>query len=177
MNEETTLREGKESAQLAFYDKHKVEFIRFAQKYNMPNEDLIEIYQDACLVVFENAIKGKLESLKSSLKTYLFGVGKFLIYKRFKELQKQSSIAINEEWSEGYFDPFAADENSDKIGLIKSGLQKLGKKCREVLKLYYFEEKELDDIMIIMNYDSKNVLKSQKSRCLKQLKEIMLHNE
>lgn len=177
MNEYKRLKEGEEEAQFEFYDNNKAAFLNFAQKYKLPQDDVVEVYQDACLVVFENAIKGKIENLNSSLKTYLFGIGKFLIFKRYKELQKQSSIQVNEDLAYTYFDPFGESDESKKLKSIRNGLKSLGKKCRELLKLYYFEEKELEEIMLVMNYESKNVLKSQKSRCLKQLKEKILNND
>lgn len=177
MNELQELIGGNERTQLAFYDKYKAEFLNFAQKYKLPAEDIVEVYQDACLVVFENALNGKLAALNSSLKTYLFGVGKFLIYKRYRELQKQSSIQVADDWNQTYFDPFVENVENEKLKSIRIGIKGLGKKCREVLKLYYFEEKDLDEIKSLMNYESKNVLKSQKSRCLKQLKEIILKND
>ena len=40
----------------------------------------------------------------------------------------------------------------------------------------YFEEKKLDEIQTILNYSNKDVLKAQKSRCLKHLKEL-IHNK
>jgi RNA polymerase sigma factor (sigma-70 family) len=177
LNEYKRLKEGEEEAQFEFYDINKAAFLNFAQKYKLPQDDVVEVYQDACLVVFENAIKGKIENLNSSLKTYLFGIGKFLIFKKYKELQKQSSIQVTEDWAYTYFDPFGESDESEKLKSIRNGLKSLGKKCREVLKLYYFEEKELEEIMLVMNYESKNVLKSQKSRCLKQLKEKILNND
>jgi DNA-directed RNA polymerase specialized sigma subunit len=41
------------------------------------------------------------------------------------------------------------------------------------LQLFYYEEKKLDEIQEQLGYTSKDVLKSQKSRCLKQLKELI----
>jgi DNA-directed RNA polymerase specialized sigma subunit len=51
-------------------------------------------------------------------------------------------------------------------------LKKLGEQCQKVLTLFYYEEKKLDEIQSLLGYTNKDVLKSQKSRCLKQLKDL-----
>ena len=147
-----------------FYKKYRKEFFQFGRRFELFPEELEDIYQDACIVVIENLRKGKLDDLKSSFKTYLFSVGKFLAYKRF---HKQK--LFENEVTEFGFDPFEKPETP------KVNLKVLGKKCRELLELFYYEEKKLDERLILMNYKDKNVLKSQKSRCLAQLKEHYTH--
>ncbi len=173
MSELQELREGLEKAQYRFYDQHKSAFMFFADRYGLSKDDLLEVYQDACLVVFENAQKGKLNDLKSTLKSYLFGVGKFLIYKRYRELKKQEEISIEEETSESFFDPFIEQVPNPRVRSLQLAIPKLGKKCRALLSMFYFEEKSLDEIMDTTDYKKKSVIKSQKSRCIKQLREII----
>ena len=168
------LKRGDEQGQFRFYDEHKTAFLFFTKRFDLKKEDAIDVYQDACLVIFENAQKGKLDSLKCSLKTYLFGIGKNLIYKRFQKISNEKEVELGAVEQATLFDPFEEDiSNSQKVEQIRNALQKMGKKCRNVLTKFYYEEKSLDLIMSEMNYESKNVLKSQKSRCLKQLKALL----
>ncbi|MDP5121258.1 MAG: sigma-70 family RNA polymerase sigma factor [Spirosomaceae bacterium] len=168
------LSRGDEREQFKFYDEHKTAFLFFSKRFDLRKEEAIDVYQDACMVIFENAQNGKLEQVKCNLKTYLFGIGKNLIYKRFQKKAKGEEVELGGFEQATVFDPFE-DENqqNQKIEQIRNALQEMGKKCRGVLKKFYFEEKSLEEIMLEMNYDSKNVLKSQKSRCLKQLKELL----
>lgn len=168
------LSRGDEQEQFRFYDEHKTAFLFFCNRFNLRKEEALDIYQDACLVIFENARNGKLEQVKCNLKTYLFGIGKNLIYKRFEKKVKDEEAELRAFELATVFDPFEDENQQDqKIEQIRNALQGLGKKCREILKRFYFEEKSLEEIMLEMNYESKNVLKSQKSRCLKQLKELL----
>ncbi len=41
------------------------------------------------------------------------------------------------------------------------------------MKVYGQSEKKLDEIQKLLQYTNKDVLKSQKSRCLKQLKDLI----
>ena len=71
MNDEKAIRN--------FYNENKNGFILFAKRYNLNNDDLIDIYQDAIIALIENAKKGKIDDLKSSITTYLYGIGTFMI--------------------------------------------------------------------------------------------------
>lgn len=152
------------------YNEYKPGFLLFAKKYPIPNEIIIDIYQDAIVALFENAKKGKLDSINSSLKTYFFAIGKYMIYARIKKESQnvafQSVEDVHFEWDE-------IDEKEDsKLQLLRTVFSKLGKQCQQILKLFYYEEKNLDEIKQIMNYENKDVAKSQKSRCIKALKEL-----
>lgn len=154
------------------YEDNRRGFIMFAGRYNLDREDIIDIYQDAVIVLIENIKKGKTDDLKSSLSTYLFSIGKFMIFQRAKkdgrlinheDFEKfQSEEPLSDEW-----------EKNDQIKLLQEGFGKLGDQCRNLLSLFYYEEKKLEEIQELLGYSSKNVLKTQKSRCLKQLRDLI----
>lgn len=70
------------------YMDYKSEFFRFAYRYQANNDILEDIFQDALIALYENAQMGKLDNLKSSVKTYLFGIGKFMIFKKFRDTKE-----------------------------------------------------------------------------------------
>ena len=164
MNDEKAIRN--------FYNENKNGFILFAKRYNLNNDDLIDIYQDAIIALIENAKKGKIDDLKSSVTTYLYGIGKFMIFQKLKKESKTVSIDDFEK-IEMVYDDYSEDEINLQVKMLQKGLNKLGDQCKKVLELFYYEEKKLDEIQSILGYTNKDVLKSQKSRCLKQLKELV----
>jgi RNA polymerase sigma factor (sigma-70 family) len=163
-NDEKTIR--------TFYNDHKNKFVLFAKRYNINEFDSIDVYQDAFIALIENVKKGKTDDLKSSLSTYLFGIGKFMIFQKFKK-NGQLHIADDVESIEVEDDLYSEDDVDLQVRLLQNGLDKLGEQCKKVLQLFYYEEKKLDEIQEQLGYTSKDVLKSQKSRCLKQLKELI----
>lgn len=165
------LKSGDEKTIRKIYDDHKNGFLLFAGRYALDREELIDIYQDAMIALIENAKKGKIDNLKSSLTTYLFGIGKFMIFKRLKKNQKTHLIDEMERFELEYEDYYEDERNLQVISL-RDALAKLGEQCRKVLTLFYYEEKKLDEIQTLLGYTNKDVLKSQKSRCLKQLKDL-----
>ena len=163
-NDEKTIR--------TFYNDHKNKFVLFAKRYNINEFDSIDVYQDAFIALIENVKKGKTDDLKSSLSTYLFCIGKFMIFQKFKK-NGQLHIADDVESIEVEDDLYSEDDVDLQVRLLQNGLDKLGEQCKKVLQLFYYEEKKLDEIQEQLGYTSKDVLKSQKSRCLKQLKELI----
>ena len=63
------------------------------------------------------------------------------------------------------------DEPNEMQIQLQKAFVTLGKKCKEVLSLFYYRGYTIDEICTRLNYDNKNVVKSQKSRCIKQLKD------
>ena len=57
--------------------------------------------------------------------------------------------------------------------LLKKYYDQLGDRCKSILNLFYYQGYNLDEIRAILNYSNKKVLKSQKSRCIKQLKDLV----
>lgn len=165
------LKSGDEKTIRSIYEDHKNGFLLFASRYGLDKEELIDIYQDAVIALIENAKKGKIDDLKSSLTTYLFGIGKFMVFQRLKK--KNKTIPSDElERFELEYDDYSEDEMNIQLLSLREGLKKLGEQCLKVLTLFYYEEKKLDEIQALLGYTNKDVLKSQKSRCLKQLKDL-----
>ncbi len=154
------------------YLTYKKEFFLFAKSFSLPEVDIEDIYQDTVISLYENVQNKKLEYLSSTLKTYLFAIGKFKIYKQLDRNKRLCSgdnvIHISEEMQ-----VFEAEITEERRHILIKAWRKLGATCQQILELYYYRGKTLDEIQTELAYTSKDVLKSQKSRCLKQLRELV----
>lgn len=155
------------------YLTYKEEFFLYARTFSIPADDIPDIYQETIISLYENIQNNKLEHLTSTLKTYLFAVGKFKIYKQLDKNNKriqhgEHPIHASEEMQ--LFEAEVADERQLRL---QKAFKDLGVKCQKILELYYYKGMTLDEIQNELDYTTKDVLKSQKSRCLKQLKELV----
>ncbi len=75
----------------ALYHEYREAFLGFGQRYQLDKDALVDIYQEAFLALRKRGISGKLNEVNSSMKTYLFGIGKFMIYDTLKEKKKRAS--------------------------------------------------------------------------------------
>ena len=134
------IKSGNEKIIERIYNQHKKEFLVFASRLITSEEEALDIYQDSIVTMYENIVTGKLTTLTSSVKTYLFAIGKYKIY----NVQKVNSST--ERLSDYEFllkekeddDILIEDENVEKI---QKAYQQLGNRCQEVLKLFYYEKK------------------------------------
>ena len=157
------------------YKKNRLPFLNFAKKYELPKADVIDVYQDAIIALRDNVVLGKIETLNSSLRTYLFSIGKFMIFKKINEYKSTEALTkdvkvISKEIQFFDFNSKGIDPKQQRVNLC---LGQLGEKCQQVLKLFYYDGLTLEEIQQHLGYDNYNVVKSQKSRCLKSLKDLI----
>jgi RNA polymerase sigma factor (sigma-70 family) len=176
MNKESSLiqllKESDNKIIKSLYEDNRKKFIAFASQYSLDSDQILDIYQDAIIALCENAKKGKLDNLQSSISTYLFSIGKFMI---FQLLKKDKKMHVVEDFNlvDYEFESYDEEKDDTEIKLLQTAFENLGEQCKKVIQLFYYEEKKLDEILTILNYTNKDVLKSQKSRCMKQLKDLI----
>lgn len=141
------------------------------KKTRLPTEDLIDVYQNSMLILYENMLAGKLADLRSSLKTYLFGIAQNLILKihRKEEVSSRHERKLSEHW---LYQSQSADSLEDLIHKTSEIILKLKEPCQSIIRYFYMEGMELDEIAIEMEYRSASVVKSQKARCVKKMREL-----
>jgi RNA polymerase sigma factor (sigma-70 family) len=155
------------------YLHYKGGFLEFAKRYPIDSDVVLDIYHDSVVALFENIVQGKFNGLKSSIKTYLYAIGKFKIFAYLKSPRQEE---LNGEELMEQIDLFEIDTAEERLKLLQRAYLQLGPKCQQMLHLFYYRGLKLEDIQREMSYESKDTVKSQKSRCLKQLKEIIQTN-
>ncbi|MBU2946966.1 RNA polymerase sigma factor [Zobellia uliginosa] len=175
------LRKGSDDLLRLVYESNRQKFLNYARRYNLSEEENIDVYQDAYVIFYDNIMSGKLESLSSSISTYLFSIGKYLIFDKMRKNKKVVS---------GDFDLSRVGETDELVNtfemepqsltteqeLLKKHFGSLGDKCQELLTLFYYRGFTIQEIMEAKNYNNENVVKSAKSRCMKTLKEKIQAN-
>ncbi|MFD2823932.1 RNA polymerase sigma factor [Lacinutrix iliipiscaria] len=162
----------------AIYRNYKLPFVKFSNQFGLDEDDITDIYQDSIIALRDNVVNGTVKSLNSSIKTYLFSIGKFMIYKRFNTISKTKNFEQEYVFEDDFYSPFDYNDNIDELQKkVNDGFDGLGEKCRELLKLFYYDGLTLKEIQAYFKYDNYNVVKSQKSRCLKTLKDLIYKQE
>jgi RNA polymerase sigma-70 factor (ECF subfamily) len=172
-----SLKNGSETAFKEVYETNRGLFINFARKYGLGDDDILDVYQDAYIVFYENVRNGKLVEMKSTVATYLISIGKYKILDRLRKNSKRVDnndgiLSIVEEVDEELetFD-IVNETLSPEQRLLQKYFEELGEKCKAILTMFYYKKYNIKKILVEGGYNSENVVKSQKSRCLKTLKE------
>lgn len=157
---------------------HRSAFLNFGKKYGADRDTMADIYQEAFVVLRKQAIQGKLEIVNSSLKTYLFGIGKRMIFNHYKQHKNTVSLESKLHITNDNIEEIAFDESGElslEQRLLRTFFNKLGKRCQEMLILFYYRGLTVEEIAQKEGYDNTNVVSSQKSRCIKQLR-VMINS-
>ena len=160
----------------ALYNRYRAEFLGFGKRFNLDQDALADVYQEAFLALRKRAINGKLYDIQSSLKTYLFGIGKYMIFDVLKEKKRNVSFESNlhlvgDDIPEIELDPMPPLTQEQL--LLRKYFKDLGEKCRQVLTLFYYRGLNIKEIAQVAGYGNANVVKAQKSRCLKTLRQLI----
>jgi len=157
------------------YEKHRKEFISWIRKFSGCSlEDAQEYYQAATVILYENIISMKITTLQSSLKTYLFGIGKNLTYQHHRK-QKRQERARAEYMIESEVEGDAAmgAQTEHDLQLVSRCLAMIGEPCRQLLDFFYFSKKSMEEISSAMGYKNPETAKNQKYKCMERLRKLV----
>ena len=164
---------------IELYKRHRKEFIGWVwQQFKMDPDDAADVFQDSIIILRRNIVSGKLSELTSSLKTYLFAIGKNTALSKLKSNTKwyTNPDLINNQ-QDGQALVTGQLELSERQQWIKKLMGSLGEPCLSILRLFYYRSFSMEAIARELGYKNENVVKSQKLRCIKALKEKVLQKE
>jgi RNA polymerase sigma factor (sigma-70 family) len=100
-----------------------------------------------------------------------------MIFDVLKEKKKTDTLNPSVHISNDLIDPVPIENESEELSLeqklLNTFFKKLGKKCREMLILFYSRGLSVEEIAEYANYTNSSVVRSQKSRCIKKLREMI----
>ncbi len=161
------------------YVRHQGEFITWiCKKYRIDTYLAKEIYQGAFTAFYYNIREGKLTTLKSKVKTYLFSIGKNQLLDRFKAEKKiVSAPDLMAEQPSIDHQIMSRYEHIHLKSKMEVLLEKIGDPCHTVLELFYFKHYSMEAIADHMNYKSKQIAAKRKFLCLQQMRNMLQENE
>lgn len=170
------IRNGDDRALQRLYAEHRESFMQWFQRsYGLSDEDSKDLFQHAIVVFYSNLRSGKIVSLKSSPKTYLYGIGKNLA-REWKRKTTQESTAISkllEQQFEGHQSTEEKARYESNVRRMYLALNRLGDPCKSILKFFYLDRQSMENIAVLLGFKNAETVKSKKYKCLKRLKSIV----
>ena len=139
-------------------------FISYARKNfsSMKMDDIEDVYQDVIIVFYQNIQRGLLTEITKNISSYIIQIGKMKLIKLFNESNKTESL--NSYLVENAVD--SNDYNHELDEAIKFIFTKMTEKCKQILKLFYFNKHSMEEIAVSLGYKNADTVKSQKNRCI-----------
>jgi len=167
------LRNGDEDALLDIYHNN----INMVRKFITDNsgypEDAEDMLQEALVILWENARKPGFD-LTSKISTYVYSVVR---NKWLRELSKRKAgkIANIDDYDipEESHDALKRIIHREEYKIVLQCLELLGSTCRKILKMFYLEERGMEEIAHLMSFNSSDVAKAKKWQCKKELEQLV----
>ncbi len=174
-----SIKRGEPKVLEKLYDEIRQPFLVWAsQLYQCDTDDAVEIYQKAYTILYMNVRKGKLTSLTSSVKTYLFSIGKNLFREKFRNKHNRL-VNIDDISNTTNFDAevdanvLESYENTHQKELVRKLLAEIGNPCSTLLELMFIKGYSAEAVVREMNYSDERVVRKRKSLCLKKMREMV----
>jgi RNA polymerase sigma factor (sigma-70 family) len=173
------LREGDRKTLERIYDEFRESFCVWATyTYQCSENEAVEVYQKAFTIFYFNIKNGKLTVLTSSLKTYMYSIGKNVFRELFRSRKKSTPSLDNEELrileredSGIEYNILEAYDNAHLKSVVHELLDKIGDPCQTLLKLAFLKGYSTEAIVSEMGYSDERVVRKRKSLCIKKLRE------
>ena len=154
------------------YENHYNMVQRLIINNNGNSDDARDIFQEAMIVLYENARSPSFE-LTCQIKTYIFSVSRRLWLKRLQQLKQFSTevesiaetVAVEEEIE-------VHEQRNTDFNVMEKALINLGEPCKSLLESYYMQKKTMTDIASSFGYTNADNAKNQKYKCLMRLKKL-----
>jgi RNA polymerase sigma factor (sigma-70 family) len=139
--------------------------------------DAEDVFQDALVVLFKKFNHSEF-NLTVKFKTYLYSVCRNIWYTELK--RRGGKLARLKDYEHhidlGYeFHVNWKETQEDAIVRMEKALKYLGDKCKQILLLFYYQKCSMDEIAITLEYNNADSVKTQKYKCIRQLKQNLNH--
>lgn len=122
------------------------------------------------MALYRNVKSGKIETIDSSVKTYLFGIGKNIVLNNVKRKAIENRVLASVET--GTDDRINDNHQLQHITFfVRKLYEGLGSPCREILLMFYEKGYDMQQIASATGYKNADVAKKKKYECLKALED------
>ncbi len=147
-------------------------FSYMRNSFAMDPENTKELFQLSIVILYDNVVTGKLTSLNSGLKTYLFAIGKNKALELIREKRKISQH-LDEVLIETILDEDGVEDKKQlekDIMQVTQALEALGDPCKKILRLFYYKQLSMSQISETLAYKNAKTTKNIKYKCIKRLR-------
>lgn len=176
-----------------FYHQCQNYFLAHARSMFIDESKLDDIFQDSIIllwreietkriVVSESTLcryrDGKAEPMTSSLKTFLMAIAKRKNWEMLRREHQHQSAPVEAIDTARYAER-PTDVSDDELAeqVVSDTMQQLTDHCREILTMFYYEQRSLDEILEAREENTSKIgLKTSKYKCINRLRQLVQQN-
>ncbi len=154
------------------YSEHFENLTHFIRKNSGNRQDAEDVFQETIMVFVDMVQRGKFRS-ESSIKTFLYAIARNLWLNAMKKRDRMfvrdtEQLNVSDGETEDLQAAIIRNESKRKV---LEFIGQLGETCRKILIYYYYDNFSMKEICERMHYESEQVVRNQKYKCMKKLTE------
>jgi RNA polymerase sigma factor (sigma-70 family) len=140
-------------------------------------QDGEDIFQETVVTFIDIVRKSKFRR-DSSVKTFLVSVARNIWLNELKRKKSGDQRARIFETSRGQIENDVLENlnRRETKEQLLSLMDHLGESCRKILTLFYYENLPFEEIIGKMGYESEQVARNKKYKCMKELSDLIRNN-
>ena len=167
------LAQGDNSAIHSLYGQlHEPFFRYFYNHYRLDDDTIADLLQEAVIGTWKNVQRGSLtiDSLQCQLSTYVITIG---IHRHLATTrQSDRHVPIDEQFADLTDMPDNDVYDTERENRMERAVNAMTEPCNTLLRLFYYEQKDMDTIARQMQFPTADAAKMQKFRCMQKLKTV-----
>lgn len=161
----------------AIYRAHFEGLCWYVMNNSGSRQDAEDIFQEVLVSFIELVQQDKFRG-ESTVKTFLYSLNR---YTWLNELKRRGrALAREEKYEKGQvqIEMDAGHTIADREGKaeVLKVVAELGDTCKKILLLFYYENLSMKEILDQTDYESEQVVRNKKYKCLKQLEQMVNAN-
>ena len=159
------------------YRKHFEQLSWFVENNSGNRQDAEDIFQEV-VVNFIDAVQKEKFRGESSVGTFLYALNKHAWLNELKRRGRamKREIKFDKEHDTEQMDVSHHIANQEAKRLVMNVVEKLGDACKKILVMFYYENLSMKDILEKTEYETEQVVRNKKYKCLKQLEQMLNEN-
>lgn len=159
----------------AIYRSHFESLCWYVMNNSGSRQDAEDIFQEVVVNFIDIVQKDKFRE-ESTVKTFLFSLNRYTwlneLKRRGRAMAREEKYERGQERVEMDTSHFIADREGKSEVLRIVG--ELGETCRKILLLFYYENMSMKEILDVTDYETEQVVRNKKYKCLKQLEQMIM---
>lgn len=140
-------------------------------------QDAEDIFQEV-VVNFIDAVQKDRFRGESSVKTFLYALNRHAWLNELKRRGRamKREIKFDKEHDEEQMDVSHYIAGQEAKRMVMRVVEQLGDACKKILVMFYYENLSMKDILEKTEYETEQVVRNKKYKCLKQLEQMLNEN-
>ena len=163
------IRNGDEEALVELFRQNRRPVTSLVTRNQGSEDDAEDVFQEAMVVLWERVRSGSFE-YQAKLSTFIYATAKNIWFRRLARHRRElhtSEEALDVATSDAT--PLEELEQNERVLAVQKAMEQMGNPCRDLLLLFYWEERSMEEIAVKLGFANADTVKSKKYQCKKSL--------